>query len=379
MSSGNTFRFSVKKSDNNSEKLIDMTAVEEIVNMSQKAEKLSKRLEEELTAQGINPSEKDGLREFIINQIGLTEHDGQIRHVQVLDENGLADLIIEKGIEFANVKCEYHLGKDNWQLCKDLSTIYINSDYPNFDEVKNKALEFGIKKVESTVSKAVQCEELSELMRVESAITGNPAAVFFPHAYNKEQAIKLINLNGVFSAKAWAQVGDAVAISKNVVDVITGEKTVGETTKSIATSAAKEILIDYAKSTVIKNAVAQPIVKAALRFGEQTLTKTIASTSVGNTALTGISAANAAIGATAQSALLSSGGLAITAINGVGGFTAGAASSLGLTGTAAAITTGTGLVTGGIGAAVALATPLAPIAVGGAVLYGAGKLLKKLF
>ena len=369
----NVFRFSVKKGADDSASLIDMNAVEEIVSLSKTAEELGKNLEQELKTQGV--SEKDDLREFILNQINLAEKDGQTRHVQVLDEEGLADLIIEKGKDFAEIKCEYYLGKENWQLCKDLSVIYINSDYPNFDEAKSKALEYGIKKVESTVSKAVQCEELSELMRVESTVTGNPAAVFFPHSYNKEQAIKLIGLNGVVSAKAWAKVGGAVAISKNVVDVFTGEKTVSEAAKSIATSAAKEILIDYAKSTVIKEAVGQPIVKAALKIGGTQLAKT----QLGATAVTGLSAANSAIGATATSALLSSSGFAIGAINSAGGMAAAATSSLGLTGAASAIAAGTGIVTGGIGAAVALATPLAPIVAGGALIYGAGKLLKKIF
>ena len=111
--------------------------------------------------------------------------------------------------------------------------------------------------------------------------------------------------------------------------MFTGEKTVGEAAKSIATSAAKGILIDYAKSTIIKEAVGQPIVKAALRVGGTQLAKT-------------------QLGATATSALLSSSGLAISAINSAGGMAATAVYSLGLTGAATAITAGTGIVTGGI-------------------------------
>lgn len=371
MSSSNVYRFSVKKDADDSATLIDMNAVDEVVSLSKTAAEVGKNLEQELKAQGVDIGERNDIKEFILKQIGLAEKDGQTRHVQLLDEEGLADLIIEKGKDFAEVKCEYYLGKDNWQLCKDLSVIYINSDYPNFDEAKSKALEYGLKKVESTVSKAVQCEELSELMRIESAVTGNPAAVFFPHAYNKAQAIKLVKLNGAVSAKAWAKVGGAVAVSKNVVDVFTGEKTVGEAAKNIATSAAKEMLIDYAKSTVIKTAVGQPIVKAALRVGGEQLAKT----QLGATAI----AANAAMGAAAKSALLSSSGLAIGAINSAGGLAAAATSSLGLTGAATAITAGTGALSGGVAAAAALATPLAPIVVGGALIYGAGKILKKIF
>ena len=186
----NVYRFSMKQDD----KLVDMNAVEEIVSLSKEAAELGKQLEAELAAQNSDVVQ-DSLKKFIREQIEASINDGQTRHVQVMDEDALVDLIIEKGLEHVDVKCEAYLGKDNWQLCKDLSVIYINSDYPNFDEAKSKALEYGIKKVESTVSKAVQCEELSELMRVESAITGNPTTVFFPHAYNKDQAIKLIGLN----------------------------------------------------------------------------------------------------------------------------------------------------------------------------------------
>lgn len=344
------FRFSVKQGD----KLVDMNAVEEVVNLSREAERLGKQLETELAAQDAD-TVQDNLKKFIRAQIEATAQDGQVRHVQVMDEDALADLIIEKGLEHVEVKCEHYLGKDNWQFCKDLAVVYINGDQPNFDAVKEQAIAHGIKKVESTLSHAVQCEELSELMRIESKITGNPAAVFFPHAYNKAQAIKLVELNGAVSAKAWAKVGGAVAVGSNFVDVLTGDKTVKEAAKDIATSAAKEILIDYAKSTVIHTAVGQPIFNAAMKCGRKTLLNTVGKVSTSAT------------------------GFAISTIGQVGATASSFVSAAGFTGAAGAITAGTAGITGAVGAAAAFVTPLAPIAIGGAAIYGVGKILKKIF
>jgi len=94
MSSGNVYRFSVKKDADDSATLIDMNAVEEVVSLSKTAEEVGKNLARELKAQGVDIGERNDIKEFILKQISLAEKDGQTRHVQVLDEEGLADLII---------------------------------------------------------------------------------------------------------------------------------------------------------------------------------------------------------------------------------------------------------------------------------------------
>ena len=373
----NVYRFSVK---NDSDKLVDMNAVEEVVELSREAVAISKRLEKELATQDLDIIVQNELKNFIREQIEASQRDGQTRHVQVIDEDALADLIIEKGTEYVDVKCESYIGKDNWKLCKDFGVLYINGDQPDFEELKTKALEYGIQRVESTVSKAVNCEELAAVMHLESKITGNPAAVFFPHDYTKEQAIKLVQFNGVISAKAWAKVGGAVAIGSNFVDVLTGEKTIKEAAKDMAVSATKEILIDYAKNQVIATAISQPVVKAAIKkFGGEAAIKAIGQTKLGVAGLAAVSSVDAFIAGTANNALLASSGLVISAINGVGGAATGVVSSLGLTSAAGVISAGATGLAGGIGAATALVTPLAPIVIGGTLLYGAGKLLEEIF
>ena len=149
----NVFKFSVK--GENADKLVDMNAVEEVVELSKEAVAISKRLEKELATQDLDIIAQNELKNFIREQIEASQHDSQTRHVQVIDENALANLIIEKGSEYVDVKCESYIGKDNWKLCKDFAVLYINSDQPDFEEIKAKALEYGIKRIEGTVSKAV--------------------------------------------------------------------------------------------------------------------------------------------------------------------------------------------------------------------------------
>ena len=299
--SDNVYRFSVK---NDSETLVDMNAVEEVVMLSKEAAELGRQLEAELAAQDADVVQ-DSLKKFIREQIEASINDGQTRHVQLMDEDALVDLIIEKGLEHVEVKCESHLGKDNWQLCKDLGVLYLNSDQPNFE------------------------------------------------------AIKLVQLNGVVSAKAWAKVGGAVAVGSNFVDVLTGEKTVEQAAKDMAASVAQEVLIDYAKSQIIATAVTQPVVRSAIKkFGGDILMKAVGQTPLGANAISATS-----------NVLLNSTGLVAGAIKGVGGTTAGLMSTAGFTGAAGAIT-------GVIGTAAAVAAPIAaPVA----VAYGAYKLLKKIF
>ncbi len=367
---GNTFRFSVK--GKNSDKLVDMDAVAEVVRLSKHAAEVGKRLAEEVDALNVNDETQGSLKHFICEQIAASELDGQTRHVQILDDNGFADMIIERVAEkkFAQIQCDYRGGAVDWQLCKDLAVVYINRDNPNFDALKTEALAHGIKKIKPTVSTAAQCLELTEMMRLEAKVTGNPAAVFFPHAYTKAQAVKLVRIHGTVAAKACAKVGGAVAIGTNFVDVITGEKTIDEAAQSIASSTAEKVLLEYAGNAVLSTAVGQTVRKTALKMGGQVVTNTI-----GSTALTGVSAADAFVSAVAKDAVLASTGVAAATITEVGGVTAALASSVGLTSTAGAITAGTAGLASGLTAAAAFATPLAPIA----VTYGAFKLLKKLF
>lgn len=370
----NVFRFSVNKD----EKLVDMDVVDEVVYLSKNAEKVGKQFESELAA--LNVNEHGGLKNFIREQLEATERDGKTRRVLV-DGNGLADFVIEKldAQKFVQVNCDYRDGEIDWNTCKDLAAVYINRDNPNFDALKDAAVAHGIKKVEATISDAKQCSQLAEMMRLESKVTGNPAAVFFPHAYTKAQAVKLVQIHGVIPAKACAKIGGAVAVGKNFVDVITGEKSVEDAAKAIAESTAEKVLLEYASNAVLSTAVGQAVRNTALKIGGQVVTGTIGSTGIGAAALTGVSAADAIVAAVSKDAVLASTGVAAAAITEVGGVTAAVASSVGLTGTAGAITAGTAGLAGGIGAVAALATPLAPVAAAGAVAYGVGKLLKKIF
>ncbi len=210
------------------------------------------------------------MKQFIREQIDATEKDGQIRYVRVLDENGLADMIIEKvaGKEFAQIKCEYERGQEIWNKCKDVAeVIYMRGDSPKFEELKSEAVKYGVKEIKSTICTSAQCEELVALMHIEEKVSGISKAVFFPHEYTKAQAMKLIEIRGVLPAVACAKIGGAVAIATNLVGVMTGEKTVKDAAKSVAKNYAEDLLIGYAGSQVMTTAVGQVVKKTALKVG----------------------------------------------------------------------------------------------------------------
>ena len=187
--SGNVFRFSVRKDKHkDSEKVVDMNAVEEVIELSKEAVEANKEFEKDLSALNITNNGRNGLKDFIFEQIEAVENDGQLRHVRIIDEKGLADLIIEKvaNSKYAKVKCDYLPGQVDWVTFKEAAdVIYLNKDNPNFEEIKSKAIKYGVKKIESTICTSQQCEELAELMQLEQKITGSAKSVFIPHVYTK--------------------------------------------------------------------------------------------------------------------------------------------------------------------------------------------------
>jgi len=376
----NVFRFSM--SQDASGKLVDMTAVNEVVQLSNKAVEVNKQLEEGLSALNVARGGQNGLKGFICEQLEASARDGKIRHVRVIDDNGLADLVIEKGKsqKFVQVKCGYKPGQIDWSKYKDMDVVYINRDHPQFSKMKEEALRHGIKKVEPTICTSTQCEELADAMRLEAKITGNPHAVFVPHVYTKAQAIKLVHLRGVAAAKACAKVGGAVALSTNIVDVLTGDKTVEQAIKDTATSTAESALIGYAGNAVLSTAVGQSVRKAALKVSGDiaaSASSTIYSTVAGKAAMKGVSAAEAYVGGLATDAVLVSTGVAAATVAEVGSTAAAVTGVMGLTGTSAAITSASLGAAGALGAVAA--SPLAPLAVAGAATYGGYKLIKKIF
>ncbi|MBR6961246.1 hypothetical protein IKH79_00570 [Candidatus Saccharibacteria bacterium] len=243
------------------EQPVDMKVVEAVVRLSKHAEDVGKQLESALAE--LKADEQSEIQKFIRKQLAATEDDGQTRHVQVLDSYGFADLIIEKPAEhpFVQVKCNYPCGvigvigviveTIDWQTCKDKETLYINRAHPNFHRLREEAIAHGIKNVIPTGASAPQCEELAKFMIWESEITGKPDAVFFPHAYSKEQAVKLVKNRGVLMAEALARIGGAVAVSREFGEAIKGEKSIEEVAKAIADSIAEKSLLEYAGSAVI--------------------------------------------------------------------------------------------------------------------------------
>lgn len=352
--SDNVFRFSMSK--DNPEMLVDMNAVEDVVRLSKEAVETYNRLENAPDAE--ESEEGAGLKKFIREQIDAVENDGQTRHVRVLDENGLADFIIEKaaGKEFAQIKCEYERGRAAFEKCRDIAeVIYMKGDSPKFEELKAEALRYGVKEIKSTICSSAQCKELAELMHVEERVSGIAKAVFFPHEYTRAQAMKLIEIRGIFPAVACAKIGGAVAIASSIASVISGEKTVEEAAESVAKDYAEEMLLCYAGDKILTAAVGNVIRDSAMRIGG-----------------TAIAEATGLLNTTAAGAAILKGGTAVLGTVGTMGSTA-----LGM------ISTGAGMAAAGAGmvatGAVAAASFAAPVVVPVAIVYGAYKFIEDLF
>ena len=201
-----------------------MNAVEEIVRLSRAAAAYGE------LENNFDEPEAD-LKKFIREQIEAVENDGQTRHVRVLDEIGLADLIIEKvgGGEFAQVRCEYQNGQVIWYKFQGAGEIlYLREDErPKFKEMRAEALKRGVREIRSTICTPWQCCELARFMQTEEKVGNAAKAVFFPHEYTAEQAVKLIELCGVSPALTLAKIGGAVAAPSKFIEAVTGEKSAG--------------------------------------------------------------------------------------------------------------------------------------------------------
>ena len=246
---------------NHSNRTFNENVIEEVVRLSKHAEEVGKRLESALITQNVDGQSE--LKKYIRKQLAATEQDGQTRHVQVLDSNGFADLIIEKFNEqpFAQVKCDYQSGAIDWQSCKDVETLYIHRDYgskgTNFYPMRDEAVSHGIKNIIPTISYAIQCYELANFMIRENQVTGNPAGVFFPHAYSPEQTTKLVQIYG-YIAESIARIGGAVAVEREFGEVISGQRSVEEVLKTIAESISERRLLEYGGSATLTALAAVP-------------------------------------------------------------------------------------------------------------------------
>lgn len=273
-----------------------------------------------------------GNKGFVAEELQAAEATATGKTTQTLNNNGIADLVYtgKNGHRYLQqMKVGYKPSQINFAKYKG-QTIVVDKGNPFFEEMVNRGKAHGVKVIEGNITKE-QAQNLSSAMQMETKITGAKTATVVPKVATAHNA-------GLKAGKSGALYGAGFSLATNAVDVINGDKEVGEAA------------VDVAKDTAISYGAGYAIGAAG-------------------TAIAGTSTGAAAIGA------VSSAGVAITgttvggAVVGAGTAAAGAVAAAGTAATGAVVGA-VGTVGGAIGSAAVAAT--AGTAVGGAVAAGVG-------
>lgn len=308
-------------------------------------DKLAKNLSSYNTMRG----GQAGFKGFVFEDMHAANASLKGTATDVIANNGLADFRIlnsDGTYSFGQAKVGYNSSKIDWSAYKG-QEIVIDKGNTKLIESARKA---GMNVIESDISNA-DAQRLAKAMQFESKITGKPNAPITANLHSYHQA-------GINSAKNGAAFGAGFSIGSNIVDLATGDKSVGEASVAIAKDTAVATVGSY-------------VVGAG--------TTALANTAVGGAVISGATAAGTAIAGTSVGAATIAAGTAITTAAG------GAAAAVG--GAVASTTVGATVVGGATAAATALGATAAgativaaaPLVAAGAVVGGVFAVGKKIF
>ncbi len=149
--------FTYRRNPNDSSKIADMTVVNAIVNDSKKAVETYNKIQElstlreELSSLNAARGGGQGLKGFIMESLEANAQRQAGHRAIVIDNNGIADLIIDNGgkSQTVQIKCGYTPGQIDFAKYKDagVDRFMLNRDHPQFDklaaEAKKIRLRFG--------------------------------------------------------------------------------------------------------------------------------------------------------------------------------------------------------------------------------------------
>lgn len=304
-------------------------------------DKLAKNLSSYNTLRGGSA----GFKGFVFEEMHAANATLKGKATEVIANNGLADFRIlnpDGTYSFGQAKVGYNSGTIDWSAYKG-QEIVIDKGNTKLIESARKA---GMKVVESDIS-GQDAQSLAKTMQFESKISGKSNAPITANLHSYHQA-------GINSAKSGAAFGAGFSIGSNIVDVATGDSSVGEASATIAKDTATAAVTSY-------------VVGAG--------TTALANTTIGGAVISGATAAGAALAGTSVGAATIAAGIAVSgAATVVGG--AIASTAVGATVIGGATAAATVLGTTAIGATIVAA---APLVAAGAVIGGIFKIGKKVF
>lgn len=322
------------------------------------------------------------LKGFVFEHLHVKEMNYELikkgLKAEVVDNNGLTDIIVKniksgKVVERIQAKCGYESGAtDLSKYVKDGQTLVINGDSKNLAQnLAKKGIDF--KKSPVTNKEATNTANLMKREKNLLKTTNSPVTT---KGLQAKEIIKNGHSTGLKAARNGALFGAGISLGSNAVEVIRGDKEIGEAIADVtidtAIAGATGYVAGAAGSFIASTGVGSAAI-GAIGSGVGTLAATTTGTVVMGaigTASAGIAATSAAItGAVATGATATASAIGATA---VGGAIAGAGTAIASTAAGAAIVAGAATATAAVVAA-------APVLIGGAIIGGVCSFFGGLF
>ena len=307
----------------------------------------------------------NGFKGFVFEELHATNATINGTPTNIIGNNGPADFSINNGsgkVIKGQAKVGYKNKSVDWSKYKDQQIIVDKGN----TQLANKANKAGMDVAESNISGA-EAQKLAKQMQFESRITGKVNAPITAH-------VKSMHSAGIESAKTGAAFGAGISIASNLVDLVNGEKELGEASVAIAKDtviAAGTSYVVGAATTAIASTTAGAAAGAAVSGAVAATTTAIATSAVG----TAVAGTATAAGAAIASSAVGTAAVAASAAVGAAASTAGAAVASTAVG-GAAVAAGTAIAGTAVGAA---AIAAAPVVLAGAAVGVGVKIFKNLF
>lgn len=314
-----------------------------------------------------------GFKGFLFEEMHATNATIKGQVTNVINNNGIADFAIintNGTVTYAQAKVGYGTTNIDFSTYKGQTIVVDKGNAFLIEKAKKARLEV----MESNIS-SKEAARLAKQMQLETKIIGRSNSVVVPKAHATVNIVKESHRAGLQSAKTGGQFGGGFSLGSNMVDVLSGEKKVGDAAKAVVVDTALSTGIGYATGAVA-TVVGNTAVGTAVAGTVGTATSALAGTAVGGTAIAAGSAVIGTIGGlgTAAATTTLAAGTAVTsaiASTAVGSAVAAAGTAVASTAVGgAAVAAGTAVV-----AAAVAAAPIVAVGVAGGVIFGIGKKL----
>lgn len=310
-----------------------------------------------------------GNKGFVAEELQAAEASAAGRTTQTINNNGIADMVYtgKNGHHYLQqMKVGYKSGQIDYAKYKG-QTIVVDKGNPYFQEMVKRGKAHGVKVVEGNVTNE-EAKALSRAMQAETKLTGAKTATVVPKVASAHNA-------GLKAGRSGALYGAGFSLATNTVDVLNGEKEVGDA----AVDVAKDTAISYGAGYAIGaagSAIAGTSTGAAAIGAASSAGAAIAGTTVGGAVIGAGAAATGAVAAAGTAAT----GAVVGAVGTVGSAVGGAAvAATAGTAVGGAVAAGVGVAAAGaaaVGAAAVAAAPVVAVGAAAGLLY---KGIKSLF